>query len=217
MPAHGDRLRPPEYQPGSYKIRATARDIAHQVEHPLPRATDSPAKAIQDTLQDHNDILHAALDAHDRIQPIVRRGRILGPTDTALEASAPIVSSQDGIISGTAIAPGSPFQCISRENGTDMHVMGYDEQGILEQRTTRTRTRPPHEGGNDFLIIGNKQDGSSSVTKYSAGDHKGGFHPEAPYIQTTQDQEGNVTATFFTEDRTRVSYHRNADGHETIL
>lgn len=217
MPARGDRPRPPEWKPGSAQIPATSGDIARQIEHPSPKATDGAARAIEDRLQDHHDIIQAAQQALDRSQPTVRRGRILGPTDTALDASAPIVSSLEGtIFSADTLVPGSSFKSVLRENASDLHLMGFDERGVLEQRTIRARKRPP-EDGDDIVLFRDKHDGSSSVTKYQEALHPHGLNPDHPYITTSREKDGTVTATFFTHEGSRISYLRDPQGLETFF
>lgn len=227
MATHGDRPRAPEWKPGSSMIPASSSDIAHQIKHPLTKATDGAAQAIRGRLQDHQDILQSAQNAFDRqtaqdspdhTQPTVKRGRIIGPTDTALEASTPIVSSSDGIIHyAIGVIPDSPFRRVRRENATDIHLMGYDEQGVLEQRTVRMRNRPAEEGKKDIIVIRDKQDGSSFVTKYQESLHPEGINPDLPYIATTRDREGNVSATYFTNEGSPNYYHRDPHGNEIII
>lgn len=216
MSKHGDRPRSRNWKPGSSMIPATARDIARQVERPLPHATDGAAKAIRDRLQDHQDILQSAQHAHDRDRPIVKRGRILGPADTALEVSTRVITSKDAVpYSGDIPLP--PFRQLERATSSDLHFIGYDEHGIAEQKLIRYRKRPTEEGAQDILVITDKQNGTSSVVKYHQVEHPTGFDLDRSHISTTRDQEGNITATFFTEDGTRVSYLRDPRGNEFLV
>lgn len=218
MPAHSDRSRSPEWQPGSAKIPATSRDIARQIKHPLPKATDGTANAIQDILKEHRDVLQAAQQAHESTGSTVRRGRIIGPTDTALEASAPIVSSKDDPTLFTpGMVPDAPILHVQRVNSSDLYCMAYDQNGEPQQKMIRTRNRPEEQGLRDILDISVKQDSSSSVTRFSFGDLLSQLPPENPSIQTTIDAQGTHTASFVTDDGTRVTYFRDPHGNEIIL
>lgn len=181
------------------------------------RPPDQAAQRIIHGISQHHGDLAAAERAWQQQRGIVKQGRIMSSMDSNLAEPTAIISEKDHPpIGKESNIPESRTREVIREGGiSEKYVTERYPGGELAQTTHRSRLGNP--GGWDTMVITEGKSGTSSVEIYNTMDgHSGILDPTKPHEATLRSPEGELRATFFPENQTRVDYLRTPEGVETV-